>query len=118
MIWPRSSAVGRAAPRVALREPQIGVRNPPNAEIALFVWAAALLLIPSTLQFAPLGAAGTPAQILGLVAAAWWFGVQIGRTQQPDVGRAVPTRLAMGIFALAMLLGYVAAVSRPVEAIE
>lgn len=92
-------------------------RSPTHAGIVLYAWAGALLLIPSTLLFAPLGAAGTPAQILGLAAAAWWLGVQINRS---DAAPRPPirTRAAMGVFGLAMLLSYIAAARRPVEALE
>jgi O-antigen ligase len=88
-----------------------------HAGIVLYAWAAALLLIPSTLQFAPLGAAGTPAQILGLAAAAWWLGVHLDRSRAA-LRPSQPTRTAMGAFVLAMLLSYVAAARRPVEALE
>ena len=91
--------------------------RPVHAGIVLYAWAAALLLIPSTLQFAPLGAAGTPAQILGLAAAAWWLGVQLNRPRAAH-RPSQPTRTAMGIFVLAMLLSYVAAARRPIEALE
>jgi len=78
---------------------------------------AALLLIPSTLEFAPLGAAGTPAQILGLAAAGWWLGVHLnGSSAAPRPSQ--PTRMAMAAFGLAMVVSYVAAVSRPVESPE
>lgn len=92
-------------------------RSPTHAGVVLYVWAAALLLIPSTLLFAPLGAAGTPAQILGLAAAAWWLGVQLDRSDSAPRPTIV-TRAAMGVFGLAMLLSYVAAARRPVEALE
>ena len=88
-----------------------------HAGILLYAWAAALLLIPSTLQFAPLGAAGTPAQILGLAAAAWWLGVHLGRPFAA-LRPSQPTRTAMGVFVLAMLFSYVAAAHRPIEALE
>jgi O-antigen ligase len=91
--------------------------RPIHAGIVLYAWAAALLLIPSTLQFAPLGAAGTPAQILGLAAAAWWLGVHLDRSRAAP-RPFQPTRTAMGAFILAMLLSYVAAARRPVEALE
>jgi polysaccharide biosynthesis protein PslJ len=91
--------------------------RPVHAGILLYAWAAALLLIPSTLQFAPLGAAGTPAQILGLAAAAWWLGVHLGRPFAA-LRPSQPTRTAMGVFVLAMLLSYVAAARRPIEALE
>ncbi|WP_375431134.1 O-antigen ligase family protein [uncultured Friedmanniella sp.] len=83
----------------------------------LYAWAGALLLIPSTLLFAPLGAAGTPAQILGLVAGLWWLGVQLNRSQHV-IQPSIPTRSAMLAFALAMLFSYVSAARRPVEALE
>lgn len=92
-------------------------RGPVHAGVILYVWAGALLLIPSTLSFAPLGAAGTPAQVLGLAAGAWWLGVQLNRSAEV-VRPAIPTRAALGAFGLTMLFSYVAAARRPIEALE
>ena len=104
-------------PRGDLSSTPRAARSPTHAGVVLYAWAAALLLIPSTLVFAPLGGAGTPAQILGLAAAAWWLGVQLDRSDSAP-RPPIRTRAAMGAFALAMLLSYVAATHRPVEAIE
>ena len=92
-------------------------RNAITAGVVLYAWSVAIIIIPSTLQFAPLGAAGTPAQIIGLAAAAWWFSVQLGR-QRVNGGISQPTHLAMGTFVLAMIISYVAAMRRPVEGLE
>jgi O-antigen ligase len=102
----------RSAPSVSR-----ATRGPTHAAVVLYAWAGALLLIPSTLIFAPLGAAGTPAQILGLAAAAWWLGVQLNRS---DAAPRPPirTRAAMAAFGLAMLFSYVSAARRPIEALE
>ena len=93
------------------------LRRDLNAGVLLYVWVAALLLIPSTLQFAPLGAAGTPAQVLGLLAAGWWFAAQLDRTRA-TLTPSQPTRTAMSVLVLAMVFSYVAAVRRPIEGVE
>lgn len=91
--------------------------RPLHAGVLLYVWVGALVLIPSTLQFAPLGAAGTPAQVLGVLAAVWWFAAQLDRTHA-TLTPAQPTRTAMSVFVLAMLCSYLAAVRRPIEGVE
>lgn len=83
----------------------------------LQVWVALLLLIPAALVFKPLGAAGSPAQVLGLGALAWWVAAQLVRSR-PTQRVAQPVRGAMLVFVLAILLSYVAAMSRPIEALE
>jgi hypothetical protein len=45
---------------------------PRDAATVLGVYVAALLLVPSRLIFKPLGAAGTPATLIGLGALLWW----------------------------------------------
>ena len=39
----------------------------------LVIWTLLLILVPANLVVAPLGAAGSPAELLGLVAGAWWL---------------------------------------------
>ena len=67
-----------------------------------------LLGIPSALIFRPLGAAGTPANMLGMILLLWWVAARI----VPGFGvssRRQPIRIAMGIFVLVVLLSYVSA---------
>lgn len=79
-----------------------------DAAILLVVLAVLLLGIPSALIFHPLGAAGTPANMLGMLMLLWWF---VARTV-PGSGvsaRTQPVRVVMGVFAVAVVLSYVSA---------
>lgn len=89
-----------------------------NATTLLNVWVVALILIPATLVFKPLGAAGSPAQILGLFAGAWWLGAQFGRVgPRPAVRRSL-VLLAMLLFSAVILVSYVIATTRPISELE
>src|SRR5690242_9236266 len=81
-----------------------------RTEAATLVAALTVLLIgiPSVLIFGPLGAAGTPANMLGIVFLLWWIAGRI----VPRLGVSAkwqPIRVAMSIFAIAALLSYAAA---------
>jgi len=88
-----------------------------NAGNLLAVWVALLIAIPSALVVGPLGSAGSPAQLVGLLAGAWWLAYQIQRSRA-RITPSEPTRTAMTIFVAAMIVSYVAATSRPIEGIE
>jgi O-antigen ligase len=92
-------------------------RRPLEASALLLTWVIVLMAVPANLVVAPLGAAGTPAQILGLAAAAWWLAAQLDRSRT-TLRPAQPVRTATGIFVLAMMAAYVAGVTRPIEAPE
>ena len=96
--------------------PGLGPRRA-HADIALAVWVVLLLLIPSNLVVAPLGAAGSPAEIVGLVAGVWWLAARLDRARAL-LSPGVPTLLAMTVFAAAMFAAYLAGVTRPIEAVE
>ncbi len=88
-----------------------------DAGSLLVVWVALLILVPANLVVAPLGAAGSPAQLLGLAALAWWIAFQLDKAQS-TITPSQPIRTAMLFFVVAILLSYVAAATRPIEAIE
>jgi len=75
------------------------------------------MLIPANLVLKPLGAAGTPAQIVGLAAAAWWLAVQLSRSRA-TLRPAQPVRTAMALFVVAMMAAYVAGTTRPIDGLE
>ncbi|MHB1289798.1 MAG: hypothetical protein ACYC3U_10955, partial [Georgenia sp.] len=82
---------------------------PPDAGTGvLTLYLAALMYVPANLTFAPLGAAGTPSQIVGLLAGVLWLLTRLERTTGVG-GRAQPIRIAMLLFVLAVLVSYVAA---------
>lgn len=79
--------------------------------------ALGLLLVPAVLRFGPLGAAGTPASLLAMAAAAaWLWGRVLGRPWLAT-GRQ-PLRVGLLLFAATVLASYVAMGFRPHDAIE
>ena len=89
----------------------------PHAGTLLAIWVVLLVAIPSALVVGPLGSAGSPAQLVGLVAGGWWLAYQVQRSRA-RLTPSEPTRTAMAVFAAAMIASYVAATSRPIEGIE
>lgn len=83
----------------------------------LSVYVALLFAIPSRLVVGPLGAAGTPAELLGIGGALWWFWHSLAQPR-PHVMRAQPVRRAMLVLVVAVMLSYVAAMMRPISMIE
>lgn len=83
----------------------------------LSVYIVLLIAIPSRLVFAPLGGAGTPAQIIGLLCALWWFWGRVRQSQTTHNGRQ-PVRVAMAVFAWFVGVSYVAAMARPLSPTE
>ena len=83
--------------------------------LSLFLFL--LFVIPARFVFGPLGAAGTPAQLIGMFAALWWaahrLGIPRARRTQPQ-----PVRRAMLGFSACVLLSYVAATVRPISDVE
>ncbi len=88
--------------RAALRE-RPGARRLPAIGVMCF-YLVLLLCIPSVLIFAPLGAPGTPSNMLGIGALAWWTCATIGG--QNPVRGLNPIRVAAASLATAVLLGY------------
>lgn len=80
----------------------------------LTVYVVLLIAVPSKLIFAPLGGAGTPAQIVGVASGLWYVWWRLQRATPVDDGRQ-PVRAAMLIFAGAVLASYVAAMIRPIS---
>jgi O-antigen ligase len=83
----------------------------------LTVFIVLLMGIPAQYVVAPLGAAGTPAQILAIAMTVWWAGGRLARpfAATPDVQ---PIRTAMVIFVGSALFSYVVASLRPIEGAE
>jgi O-antigen ligase len=76
-----------------------------------------LLLVPSAYVLAPLGAAGTPAQVFAMAMALWWVG---RRLALPFVAgrRSQPVRTAVLVLLGAATASYVAANLRAIEGVE
>ncbi|MBB2890154.1 O-antigen ligase family protein [Flexivirga oryzae] len=86
-----------------------------TAVLSLYVWMFAF--IPSVLVFAPLGAAGTPAQMLGILTFLWWYSERLRRGEQAHRHGAT-IRFALTLYAWGMTASYVAAATRPIAALE
>lgn len=84
-----------------------------DATSLLSVYVLLLIAIPSKLIIGPLGGAGTPAQIVGIMGALWYLWHRFQRSIAVDAG-SQPVRAAMGILAAAVLASYVAAMVRPI----
>ena len=76
-----------------------------------------LMFIPASLIFAPLGGSGTPAVVFSLLLLLWCIAFWIvGRVTPSGGGR--PIRMAMLIFALAVLASFVAGMTRNISQAE
>jgi len=94
------------------------VRRPHGSgSIVLTVFVVLLLCLPSRYVFAPLGAAGTPAQMFGLAAALWWSAHWLAR-HRPETSLRQPVRRAALVFLAAIMASYAAAALRPISASE
>jgi O-antigen ligase len=74
------------------------------AVLVVCVYITLLLGVPSVLIFAPLGSPGTPANMLGMVALAWWLCATIGG-QNPIRG-LTPVRVGAALISTAVLVAY------------
>lgn len=99
----------------ALRRPSI--RSVRSSAGALGVYVLLLICIPAQLVFAPLGAAGPPAQMLGIVLFVIWTARRLARLR-PQKRMVKPIHRALFLFALAVLASYVAATTRAIPGDE
>lgn len=89
-----------------------------NGSTLVYLWIGALILLPENLVLKPLGGAGSPAQIIGLFAGAWWLGAQLGRTGPRPPSRRSRTLTAVLLFSGLILVSYIVAASRPISDLE
>lgn len=96
---------------------RVSAAIPDDSSGLLTAYLVLLMLIPSELVFAALGAAGTPAEVLVLCIVLWYIASWLlGRPEAPTGGR--PIRIAVMIFALACLASFVAAMTRDITDTE
>ena len=95
----------------------VGRRRPVDAVSILTVFVVLLFAVPSKLIVAPLGGAGSPAQLLGLVALLLWASATLSRRRSPRSARN-PVRFAMLVFVGVTIVSYVAAMVRPIDELE
>jgi hypothetical protein len=81
----------------------------------LSIYLALLILIPSNLAIAALGAAGSPSNIFGVVLLARWL---VARAQGATPRGWTLLRGALAFFALAIVASYLAANLRPLSGLE
>jgi O-antigen ligase len=79
----------------------------------LTVYAVLLMLIPASLIFAPLGGTGTPATVFAFCILLWYLSSWVTGRLKPHGGSHL-VRVAMFIFALAVLASFVAAMTRDI----
>jgi polysaccharide biosynthesis protein PslJ len=85
-----------------------------DATSVLTVFVVLLVAVPSRLVFQPLGAAGTPAEMLALLAFLWWASARLVPSLGPATG-AQPVRSATFLLGGAILASYAAAFTRVIE---
>ncbi len=102
-----------ARPQAFLAPPTAGASRRDGTTL-LTVYVVLLIAIPSRLVFAPLGGAGTPAQIVGMLGALWWFWDRVRRSES-RLGPREPVKLAMFAFAWCVCVSFVAAMVRPLS---
>ena len=91
--------------------------TPADAATVLTLFIFLLFAIPSRLVVAPLGGAGSPAQLVGMAALVWWSGTQLLFPRRTRQGARF-IRPALLLFVVAVLASYVVATLRPISAIE
>lgn len=83
---------------------------------ALSFVIVALFGIPSALIVKPLGAAGTPADVIAMLLLLWWG---FARLTSPETMRSsTPVHAVLGVFAAAMVLTYAHGMLRPITGAE
>jgi O-antigen ligase len=92
-------------------------RGRPDAVTVLTIFLVALIVIPSSLIVGPLGQAGTPAEVIGMVAFAIWLVGVIGSAARRHRPRE-PIRIFAWLFVIAVGISYVAANSRAMFSAE
>ena len=83
---------------------------------ALTLLIVLLIGVPSILIFSPLGSAGTPADVLGLLLLIVWVFRRISRGR--PARKINPIVVAMMVFLTSVLAAYLAAATRPITPIE
>jgi O-antigen ligase len=103
-----------------LPNPRLAFLNSPartDATALLSVYIVLLVLLPSRLIVRPLGAAGTPANIVAGLGIAWWvWSVAAEDERKPFVTH--PPRRAALLFAGSVAVSYIAATIRPINGEE
>jgi hypothetical protein len=81
------------------------------------IYIVLMIMLPSYLTIAKLGAAGSPTTIVGMAALAWWVVSRLVPGQPIATGRQ-PIRIGIYIFSASIVLSFASAFSREIPAIE
>lgn len=83
----------------------------------LTIYAVLLFMIPARLIVGPLGGAGTPANIFGILGLVWWgWGAVDRRNARSSFAR--PVRRLLVVFVLAVIASYISGTLRPISGPE
>lgn len=88
-----------------------------DAVTALAGFIVLLFAIPSSLGIGPLGSAGAPATVIGIIGFLWWSWYHVQRAEFRR-GGVQPVRWAIAAFLLSVAISYVWAMARPLPADE
>lgn len=107
-----------ARPRAASPNASRSRRQPFDVVSWLTIYLVALLGIPTSLVVGPLGSAGAPSMLLGLMSLAIWAVTLITRLDSSPVLRFYPMRWALCALIIACAISYAIAMSRPINGDE
>jgi len=89
--------------------------SPGGAATAVTLYLVVLLAVPSRLVVGPLGSAGAPSMLLGLLALAWWGLLLLTRKEAARRLFFLPVRWGLGALLLVSGISYALAMSRPIN---
>ncbi len=89
-----------------------------DAVFVLTVYVTLLYVVPSDRTIAPLGAAGSPAMLFGMLAGVWWAWYQLSRTEVSRDRSRRPIRTALFVFMAAVVVSYIVAMLSPHPPVE
>ena len=89
-----------------------------DAVFVLSAYVTLLYVVPSDRTITPLGAAGSPAVLFGVLCGVWWAWYQLSRTEATRDGSHRPVRTALFVFMAAVVASYVVAMLSPHSAVE
>ena len=90
--------------------------SPGDPTTVLSLGVAAMFIVPQRFVFEPLGAAGTPAIMIGVAALVWWLVTRM--TGSPQAAGYNPIRIAVGILMATALVAYVSGWAKPMPFVE
>jgi hypothetical protein len=108
-----SAAVTQDAAETRRRPPPRSV--PPDAVTWLTFYLFALLAVPTRFVIGPLGSAGAPSMLIGLLSLCVWFLLVVTRRRPARRLRFYPLRWAAGALVVVCCVSYAIAMARPIN---